>query len=356
MKKFLSTLGMALIGGVFGATLTLAILSQEWSITNFLIGVICLILFYVIHIILHEAGHLIFGKLTGYSFVSFRVFSWTIVATKDGLKWKKLHVPGTLGQCLMAPPPYVEGKFPFKLYLCGGVIINFLSSAVVGGIAWIVSSDAFPLPVTLFVLIGLFIAVTNIIPYGFNDGMSLKMAWSQEKKQWQLYSQFYVYAQTSKGVLYQELPEELFNLPDGDDGSDYFSQWTLCIQQVLAMERLDFEEAKRINDMLWARKDALISLFRVEVAKERLFLLTVLEGDMEEVRSIYQDKEIKRFLAIKQMSNKRIAAAYELYVNGDRDKAATLCEEGAKLEKSNPNATDIVLEKRLMAVLLGDEL
>ncbi|QJX64205.1 hypothetical protein HLK66_22885 [Niallia circulans] len=353
MKKFLSTLGMALIGGVFGGALMLALLSQEWSITNILISVVCFLAFYIIHIILHEGGHLIFGKLTGYSLVSFRVFSWMVVATKDGLKWKKLHMPGTLGQCLMAPPEYVKGKYPFKLYLCGGVIINFLSSLVVGGIPWIIYGNAFPFPVTLFVLLGLFIGVTNIIPYGFNDGMTLKMAWSNEKKQWQLFSQFYINAQTSNGVSYQELPEELFALPDGDDGKDYFSQWGLCMQQVRAMDRLDFEEAKRINDILWARKDELISLFRVEVAKERLFLLTVLEGDKEEVQSIYKNKEVKRFLAIKQMSNKRIAAAYELHVNGDRQKATALCEEGAQLEKHNPNMTDIVLEKRLMKTLLA---
>lgn len=175
----------------------------------------------------------------------------------------------------------------------------------------------------------------------------------QRKKQWQLFSQFYINAQTSNGISYQELPEELFALPDGDDGKDYFSQWGLCMQQVRAMDRLDFEEAKRINDLLWARKDELISLFRVEVAKERLFLLTVLEGDKEEVQSIYKNKEVKRFLAIKQMSNKRIAAAYELHVNGDRQKATALCEEGAQLEKHNPNMTDIVLEKRLMKTLLA---
>jgi len=352
MKKFLSTLIMVVIGMVFGGALALLILSGELSVANIVVGFVCLVVFYIVHIILHEAGHLIFGKLTGYSLVSFRVFSWMVVATENGLERKKLYVPGTLGQCLMAPPPYVEGKFPFKLYLCGGVILNFLASAVVGLIAWI--AGEFPLAVSLFVLIGFFIGITNIIPAGFNDGMTLKMAWNQERKQWQLFSQFFINAQTSNGVSYQELPDELFVLPAGDDGADYFSQWTICMQLARAMDRLDFEEAKRINDLLWERKKQLISLFRVEIAKERLFLLTILEGDIEEIRSIYAEKEVKRFLAIKQMSNKRIAAAYELYVNGNLDKAVALCEEGMGLERYNPNAADVVLEKKLMGVLLGD--
>ena len=352
MKKFLSTLVMVVIGAVFGGALSLLILSGDVNITSIITSLICLIVFYIVHIILHEAGHLIFGKLTGYSLVSFRVFSWMVVSTKNGLERKKLHVPGTLGQCLMAPPPYVAGKFPFKLYLCGGVIMNFLASAVVGLIAWI--AGELPLVASIFILLGLLIGLTNIIPAGFNDGMTLKMAWKKESKQWQLFSQFYINAQTSNGVTYQELPEELFVLPPDDDGKDYFSQWTLCIQQALAMDRLDFEEAKRINDMLWERKEKLISLFRVEIAKERLFLLAVLEVDKEEARSIFALKEVKRFLAIKQMSNKRIAAAYELFVNGDRDKAVALCEEGVGLEANNPNAADVVLERKMMGVLLGD--
>lgn len=37
----------------------------------------------VLGIIVHEGGHLIFGLLTGYRFVSFRVFSYTLALT-DG--------------------------------------------------------------------------------------------------------------------------------------------------------------------------------------------------------------------------------------------------------------------------------
>ncbi|MEM5591058.1 hypothetical protein AAHH67_03845 [Niallia circulans] len=239
MKKFLSTLGMALIGGVFGGALMLALLSQEWSITNILISVVCFLAFYIIHIILHEGGHLIFGKLTGYSLVSFRVFSWMVVATKDGLKWKKLHMPGTLGQCLMAPPKYVKGKYPFKLYLCGGVIINFLSSLVVGGIAWIIYGNAFPIPVTLFVLLGLFIGVTNIIPYGFNDGMTLKMAWSNEKSNGSYLVNSILTPKLPMAFLikscqknYLHCPMAMMGriiFPSGDCACNKFAQWTASI-------------------------------------------------------------------------------------------------------------------------------
>ena len=33
----------------------------------------------LLHVIIHEAGHLVFGLLSGYRFVSFRIFSLTLV-------------------------------------------------------------------------------------------------------------------------------------------------------------------------------------------------------------------------------------------------------------------------------------
>lgn len=58
----------------------------------------------VIHLILHEAGHLIAGLLTGFRFLSFRVFKYTLVKTDEGLRWKRYHIAGTGGQCLLELP------------------------------------------------------------------------------------------------------------------------------------------------------------------------------------------------------------------------------------------------------------
>ena len=66
-----------------------------------------------LQIIIHEAGHLVTGLLSGYKFVSFRIFNYTILKTKGKLKIKKFGIAGTGGQCLMTPPdcPIEELKF-----------------------------------------------------------------------------------------------------------------------------------------------------------------------------------------------------------------------------------------------------
>lgn len=71
---------------------------------------LCAILFLSIissgflHIILHEAGHLVGGLLQGYKFVSFRILSFTLVRHEGKLRWKRFSIAGTGGQCLLLPP------------------------------------------------------------------------------------------------------------------------------------------------------------------------------------------------------------------------------------------------------------
>ena len=65
-----------------------------------------------LQIIIHEAGHLLFGLFTGYSFSSFRIFSWMWVKEEEGIRFRHLSIAGTGGQCLLAPPELVAGKIP----------------------------------------------------------------------------------------------------------------------------------------------------------------------------------------------------------------------------------------------------
>ena len=71
-------------------------------------------------IILHEAGHLLGGLATGYAFVSFRVGSWMLLKRDGRLHLGRYTLPGTGGQCLMAPPTWKEDGFPALLYNLSG--------------------------------------------------------------------------------------------------------------------------------------------------------------------------------------------------------------------------------------------
>ena len=95
-------------------------------------GLLLLALYAVMYlqIILHEGGHLIFGLLTGYGFSSFRVGSLMLQKTEEGLRFRRMSLAGTGGQCLMTPPALQNGTMPFVLYNLGGVLMNLLTALV----------------------------------------------------------------------------------------------------------------------------------------------------------------------------------------------------------------------------------
>ena len=125
------------LGGVCGALISRyvkAMNETEVTILTILQGVIVLVIImyaaYIVQIIIHEAGHLIFGLLTGYKFSSFRIFSFMWVKENGKLKLKHLSLAGTGGQCLMTPPELINGKYPYLLYNLGGSITNMITACI----------------------------------------------------------------------------------------------------------------------------------------------------------------------------------------------------------------------------------
>lgn len=56
-----------------------------------------------LNIIIHELGHIVFGKLSGYEFISYRVGSLMLLKRDGKFVWKRYAIPGTGGQVVMRP-------------------------------------------------------------------------------------------------------------------------------------------------------------------------------------------------------------------------------------------------------------
>ncbi|MDE6367400.1 MAG: hypothetical protein K2L33_07440, partial [Muribaculaceae bacterium] len=94
------------------------------------VAVVAGVVSFAISVPLHEAGHLLCGLLTGYKFVSFRIFNFTFIRTEGRLKVKRYAVAGTAGQCLLLPPDKSPEQVPTGWYNIGGVLANMLAVAV----------------------------------------------------------------------------------------------------------------------------------------------------------------------------------------------------------------------------------
>ena len=144
MKTLLKILGGFLIGIIAGLAIAavMIVLFTDQTFSEFIenmqstagteillsaaVAMVSFLVSIVILIPVHEDGHLVCGLLTGYKFVSFRIFNFTFIKVNNRLKVKKFSVAGTGGQCLLLPPDIEPAKVPTAWYNAGGVLANII--------------------------------------------------------------------------------------------------------------------------------------------------------------------------------------------------------------------------------------
>mgnify|MGYP002511242950 CR=1 FL=1 len=165
----------------------------------------------VLQIVIHEGGHLIFGLLSGYQFSSFRVASFMWVRQEGTLRFKRLSLAGTGGQCLMDPPDMVDGKLPVALYNLGGSILNLLSALLCLGLFFLTRDLAFwPAVFLMSALIGLVYALVNGIPLRLgavdNDGHNALSLGKDPAALRAFWIQMKMAAMQAQGVRLKDMP------------------------------------------------------------------------------------------------------------------------------------------------------
>ncbi|MDR3313228.1 MAG: hypothetical protein LBS96_02080, partial [Oscillospiraceae bacterium] len=120
---------------------------------------------FLLGVVLHEAGHLAGGLLSGYRFVSFRIFSWVLFKEDQKLRFRRSRQGFVVGQCLMAPPEEGEA-FRFMLYNLGGGLFNAIATVL----CLLLGACFFGSEYSVFAFIGFAIngvlAMGNLIPSG----------------------------------------------------------------------------------------------------------------------------------------------------------------------------------------------
>ena len=288
---------------------------------------------FVLQIIVHEAGHLVCGLISGYKFVSFRVFDFKIIKDENGkLNFRYEKIAGTGGQCLMRASEYVEGKFKFKLYLLGGVIFNVLFSIVF----WLILPSYYTL---LFALIGFALAFLNLIPMGFNDGMTYYHANKDETTRFVLYLQLeYVYYQSIGKNLLIEKPEivekinslEIINTNYLTDALEFIKLEGL--EYFFEFDAL-YNEARK----LYIERDDLLPVYKIELMALLVKLISLVNPEDKLLNELMNDKSLKIRLKQKNPQTKSILATYEYGVKLNNEKALGLIAEARKIKNKAPN-------------------
>ncbi len=283
---------------------------------------IVFVLFYyvctVLHTIIHEGGHLIFGLLTGYRFLSFRVLSFTIVKKDGKLMRKKLKVPGTLGQCLMMPPEWKEDEpYPYVWYNLGGGLLNLVFCLLAIPLFFLHSPLA-AWSAGFFMFCGLLFVITNLIPMSIglpNDGKNCLFCAKDRENQKAFYAQLKINLMLSDGVSVADLPEDLLCVGEGKPMNPL-----TCFPCLMKFyQHLAFGEEEQADACL-ARAEAYIEELPVAFVNaidlERLYMLLLQEGSVEEIAAYYAVMQ-PVFLQVTDISVLRIKYAYYLLLSDE---------------------------------------
>lgn len=288
----------------------------------FAVGVASFVFSLFFLVILHELGHLVCGLLSGYHFVSFRIFSFTFIRCNGRIRIKRFAVAGTGGQCLLAPPGKPLDEIPVAWYNAGGVLANIVALLAVlplylTGLSPLVDEFLF-----VFIITDAFLIITNGIPMRIggigNDAANIRLLRRDSESKRGLVVQLRSNEMIQNGVRPKDMPACWF---EPDDVTDYKNPFILAIPIMAASRLIDegrWEEAYDKFDAIYAHKAEIMPLYAKEVACELIFLALV--TGRKSVAEALLDKDIEKYIAVyrKMMSSKaRVACVIELYIKGD---------------------------------------
>lgn len=355
MKTILKLLGGlligALIGLLIGGLIVVLFTDTTWSeyiqkyysidisegIAVFLVAVASLVVSLAIIVPVHELGHLICGLLSGYKFVSFRIFNWTFIKEDGKIRIKKFAVAGTGGQCLLTPPDIPLEKIPTGWYNFGGVLANIVLLIIVIPFFFLDLNPFVAEALAIFAATDVIMILLNGIPMQAggvgNDGYNIKLLKKNLLSKQGIVNQLRANALIQNGIRPKDMPEDLFSNPEEINYKNALEVSIPLMYASRLIDNFDYERALECIEHIYSHKDEIMPLYVKEIACELAFLY-LRSGNTEKADKLL-DKELRKYINTyrKMMSSKeRLLIAIALYLDNDESKARDLYE-GLKSRK-----------------------
>ena len=310
-------------------------------------------------LIIHEAGHLVFGLLSGYKFSSFRIFNFMWVKENEKIRLGRMSIAGTGGQCLMSPPDMKDGKIPLVLYNLGGSLMNVIASVVLF-LLYIITKGASILSVMLLMcaIIGVAIAIMNGVPMRLgtvdNDGYNAFSLTRNNEAMRSFWIQMKVSEQLARGVRLRDMPDEWFVVPS----DEAMKNSMVVVMGVFAcnrlMDKLEFQEADKLMEYIMSIDSGMVGLHRSLMVCDRMYIEMITDNRKEVIEGMLTNEQ-KQFMKQMKKYPSVLRTEYVLALLQDKDDAKaeqvkTLFE---KCAKSYPYQNDVESERELMKIADG---
>lgn len=370
MRKIGETLALA---AGFGIPLGLGMEAFGWgeivSSLGYLKTILGVLVFFaaaiMVHILIHELGHLGAGILSGYRFSAFRILSWQLVRSGGKFKVKRFHMPGTAGQCLLAPPRPYRPDYPYLLYNLGGGLANLAASFV----CLVIYALLPPLPpmgalaMLAFAFAGWASAFANLIPRRVqglgNDGWNLMHLGRNPELRESLWQMLDANDHLVQGMRYRDfppawVPEE--PAPDADLGDTYVCAKALYRLNWLTDTRR-FGEALALARRVLDVGDRLVMIYRMETRCETISLTLLSGEDAEADRLAAAERlftpELSRYLAATPgyPNHQRMRYAMARLYHKDEEEARNILTAFDRACETFPHTGEVEMERELVALV-----
>ncbi len=309
-----------------------------------------------LNIILHEAGHLLFGLFFGFQFSSFRIGSLMLIKENGTIRLRKMAITGTAGQCLMNPPELKKGKWPFLFYNLGGSFTNFIVAAVFLGVNFFCGLKRFyALFCVIMGITGIWIAFVNGIPIRMgavdNDGCNAASVYKFPSALRSFWVQLKVSGQMAEGVRLKDMPSEWFFLPNESEMQNSMTAVMAVFYENRLMDLHKFEEAGDLIQTLRSMQSSIMDLYENLLICDQIYCALIRKKESEALMQ-FQTKSFQTFR--KQMKNfpvvLRTEYAVALLHEQNPEKAGQIREKFKDLVKTYPYAGDIESEWELVKI------
>lgn len=305
-------------------------------------------------LIIHELGHLVFGKLTGYKLISFRIGSFAIVNKNGDRELKRYQLRGTGGQCLMSPPDLDDkDDFPVILYNFGGIIMNIFASLLFLIIFLNIRNNSLIKAGSLtMVLIGLYLAFLNGIPMKVNNLANDGYNGLYLQKNTYIKKAFWCQLKINEGLAndkkLKEMDERYFIIPKEADRSNHLIVAIDTFRIIRLMEENRFKEAKlKINNLL--DKDYLLEIHKKRLKLEGIYIDMIM-GESRETIYGKLDENFRSYLENNSgyLSTLRFIYSYELLINNSIFESNEYLNRFNEISRVYPYRGDIEREEEFI--------
>lgn len=311
---------------------------------------------FFLQLVLHEAGHLIFGLMSGYKFFSYRIGSFMWMKEDGKLRFCRFSLAGTGGQCLMTPPEMVDGKFPVILYNLGGSLMNMIAAVIFLGLSFVLRNapiaSAFMMTAAI---LGFADAIVNGVPMRTgtvdNDGYNALSLGKNKDALRAFWIQMKVNEQQGKGIRAKDMPEEWFAVPSDEAMKNSMVAGLGVFSCNRLIDAHQFEEADRLMEHLLAIDSSIAGLHRNLLICDRIYCELIGENSRDVVDQMLTKEQKKVMKAMKNNpSVLRTGYSYVLLAQGNAADAEKIMERFEACAKTYPYPVDVQAERELIRI------